>query len=119
METDKQISKISKELKPEKVLMVIITDGQENASREYSLEKVKKLISSHEKKQHWDFVFLGSGLDNFSDADMLGIKYRASSNKANLKSKFGGISNYFVSYFAENGDNDIENMGKLMKDLKD
>ncbi len=47
----------------EKVLFVIITDGLENASREYSLEMVKTLIERQKSEHGWEFIFLGANID--------------------------------------------------------
>ncbi len=71
--------------KPDMVMMVIITDGQENASREYDSRQVKRLIQEHEQNENWQFIYLGSDLSNFADAEALGFKYQASSYKANLQ----------------------------------
>ena len=58
-----RISSIQKELpedeRPEKTMFIITTDGMENASREYTYSKVKKLVEEKKKKQHWEFIFLG------------------------------------------------------------
>ena len=44
---------------PEHTVFVITTDGLENASKEYSAEKVKKMIEEKQEKDHWEFLFLG------------------------------------------------------------
>lgn len=54
------------------VMFVIITDGEENASREYSAEKVKAMIQE-EKKRGWEFVFLGANIDAVETAGRFGI----------------------------------------------
>jgi hypothetical protein len=57
----------------EKVLTVILTDGQENSSREYRRETIKALIERKEKEGNWTFVFLGAGLDSFAVGDSIGV----------------------------------------------
>ena len=47
----------------EKVMFVIITDGEENASREYSAAKVKEMIERQKSRYNWEFIFLGSNID--------------------------------------------------------
>jgi uncharacterized protein with von Willebrand factor type A (vWA) domain len=54
------------------VLVVIMTDGQENASREYTKEAVNKLIDD-KKKEGWTFVFLAAGQDAIASAAQYGI----------------------------------------------
>ncbi|OZG60131.1 VWA domain-containing protein [Bifidobacterium myosotis] len=55
------------------VLFVIITDGYENASRRYSLAKVRRMIEHEREKCHWEFVFLGANIDAVQTADEFGI----------------------------------------------
>lgn len=55
-----------------KVLFVIITDGAENSSKEFNLEKVKKLIQE-QTKVGWEFLFLGANIDAISVANSVGI----------------------------------------------
>jgi hypothetical protein len=53
-------------------LVVILTDGQENSSQEYTLLTVKALIESKEK-EGWKFIFLGSDLNVTAQASMMGL----------------------------------------------
>lgn len=57
----------------EKVLFVIITDGEENSSREYSAEKVKEMIEKQKVKYGWEFIFLGANIDAVKTASDFGI----------------------------------------------
>jgi len=59
-----------------KVLFVIMTDGLENASREYTKEQVKNLINNHD----WEFIFLGADIDAYTEANYIGIKKSRASN---------------------------------------
>jgi hypothetical protein len=63
---------IEEEALPAKVMMVITTDGMENASREYNSDSVKKLIEA-KKKEGWEFVFLGANIDAVQTASKMGI----------------------------------------------
>ncbi len=63
----------AKEYRADRVLFVIITDGQENASQEYSSNKVKGLIQLEKEKYGWEFVFLGANIDAAETAGRLGI----------------------------------------------
>jgi len=69
----KRLSNTSEESKPEKVIMVILTDGQENSSREYRLSGIKDMITHQKEKYLWEFMFLGANQDAFEEAAMLGI----------------------------------------------
>ncbi|MGN1021805.1 MAG: hypothetical protein ACI4O7_15690 [Aristaeellaceae bacterium] len=55
------------------VQFVIITDGMENASMEYSVQRVKQMIRDRQQKEGWDFLFLGANMDAVSVAEDMGI----------------------------------------------
>jgi uncharacterized protein YegL len=57
----------------EKVMFVIITDGEENSSREYSAEKIKAQIEHQKTKYGWEFIFLGANIDAVQTASRFGI----------------------------------------------
>lgn len=63
----------AEEYRAEKVMFVIITDGEENASREYSLGQVKKMIEHEKEAYGWEFVFLGANIDAVQTAGQFGI----------------------------------------------
>jgi uncharacterized protein YegL len=56
----------------DQVIVCIITDGQENASTQYSLASIKNMIE-HCRKHGWFFLFLGAGIDAFAQAGAMGI----------------------------------------------
>ena len=60
--------------RPEKTLFVITTDGMENASRQYSYEKVQKMIKRQQEKHGWEFIFIGANIDAVQEAKKFGIK---------------------------------------------
>lgn len=57
----------------EKVIFVIITDGMENSSREYSARQVKQMVEE-QKKEGWEFLFLGANIDAVHEAARFGIQ---------------------------------------------
>ena len=59
--------------RPEKTVFVITTDGMENASREYSYEKVRRMIEHEKEKYGWEFLFLGANIDAAKEAARFGI----------------------------------------------
>jgi uncharacterized protein YegL len=66
--------------KAQNVIFVIITDGEENASRRFSKQKIKKMISLEQEKYGWEFIFLGANIDAVQTAEGYGIKRNRSSN---------------------------------------
>jgi uncharacterized protein YegL len=57
----------------DKVITVIMTDGEENSSREWTHDAVKSLIEQKEKEGVWTFVFLGAAPDAWIQGKSLGI----------------------------------------------
>jgi uncharacterized protein YegL len=56
-----------------KVLFIIITDGMENVSREFSSQQVKTMIEHEKEKYGWEFIFLGANIDAVETAGRYGI----------------------------------------------
>ncbi|MDO5435639.1 MAG: hypothetical protein Q4G19_04660 [Clostridia bacterium] len=59
---------------PEHTIFVITTDGMENASHQYSADKVKSMIERQKEKYGWEFLFLGANIDAVETAGRLGIR---------------------------------------------
>ena len=78
----------------EHVVVVITTDGMENASREFSEEKVRRMIEHQKSKYGWEFIFLGANIDAIATAERYGIgKDRAANYHADAE---GTALNYSV-----------------------
>ena len=78
--------------RPEKTMVVIMTDGGENCSRNFSGSAVKSKIKEMETEFGWSFVYLGSDLSDVHDADTLGIKTRGVSTKGMMGSNYDVIN---------------------------
>lgn len=59
--------------RPDKTLFIITTDGMENASREYTYPRLKKIIEKQKEKYGWEFLFLGANIDAPETAESFGI----------------------------------------------
>ncbi len=85
--TIKHISNIHKYARkddvPTKTLFVITTDGYENSSREYTFQKVKKMIEKQREKFNWEFLFLGANIDAIAEASKIGIDSQYAANIMN------------------------------------
>lgn len=57
----------------QKVIFVIITDGEENSSRKYSYDQVKAKIEHEKEAYGWEFIFLGANMDAVKTASQFGI----------------------------------------------
>ena len=69
-----------KEDVPAHTIFVIITDGYENASTEYTHSKLKALIESKKEKDGWEFLFIGANIDAAATAESIGISKERSAN---------------------------------------
>jgi uncharacterized protein YegL len=63
-----------------KVLFVITTDGYENSSKEYTYEKIKKMIKHQKSNYNWEFIFLGANIDAVETAKQVGIDEKYATN---------------------------------------
>ncbi len=70
----------SPEHRADKVLFVITTDGMENASREYTYDKIKHLIKQQKHTHGWEFIFLGANIDAIATATRFGISADRAAN---------------------------------------
>lgn len=80
--------------RPEKTIFVTTTDGLENASREYSYDRVKKMGERQKEKYDWEFLFLGANINAIETAGRFGI---SADRAANYNSDHEGTAlNYEV-----------------------
>jgi uncharacterized protein YegL len=64
---------VREEDRPGKTIFVITTDGMENASREYTYQRVRQMIEHEKEKYGWEFLFLGANIDAAKEAARFGI----------------------------------------------
>jgi len=71
---EKSLADMKEDERPSRVVMVIITDGQENASREFKKDQIEKMIKEKQDKSDWQFVFLSADLAAIGDAQASGVR---------------------------------------------
>ncbi len=84
---------IREEDRPEHTMFVITTDGLENASRSFSSDEVKKLVTA-KKEEGWEFIFLGANIDAVETARHFGI---SEDRAVNYRNDSAGIAANFSS----------------------
>lgn len=57
----------------ERCILAVMTDGLENASREYTKDQIKALLERKQKEDGWLVVYLGAGHDSWAQAGTMGI----------------------------------------------
>jgi hypothetical protein len=92
VETGERLDKMPEHDRPSKVVFVIITDGEENSSKEYKKARINELIKQQSEKYQWQFVFLGANQDALKEADSLGI---STANAMNFSATAVGVKNSF------------------------
>ena len=73
-ETAERLSKMAEQERPGKVVFVVMTDGLENSSKEFSKAKIKDMIEPQQDTYTWHFSFFGHNQDAFAEADGIGIQ---------------------------------------------
>lgn len=104
----KWLNSMKEEDKPEKTLVVIMTDGGENFSKEYSASKVKEMIKHQEEKYSWSFVYMGSDLTNANDANTLQFSTRSFSSKKDYIKNYDVINSALKSYRTTTGSSEFK-----------
>jgi Mg-chelatase subunit ChlD len=79
MTMNTQGKRIAEEKWADKVIVCIITDGGENASKEYKLDQIKSMIE-HAQKNEWSFIFLAANQDAFAVGSTMGISAATTMN---------------------------------------
>lgn len=72
-ETGERLKNLPENDRPGKVVFVILTDGEENSSEEFTKAKINSMIRHQQDAYKWQFVFLGANQDAIQEADQLGI----------------------------------------------
>ena len=94
-ETGERLSKMNESDRPGLVVVVIVTDGIENASHEFTKSQIKSMIERQTKDYNWQFTYLGANQDAFGEARGLGIDDDATVLYGNNKTyqTFGVLDN--------------------------
>lgn len=75
--TGERLAAMSEEGRPGKVIVLIVTDGKENASREYTRAQVRGLVARQQQEYGWQFSYVGANVDAFEEAGALGVQGKA------------------------------------------
>lgn len=75
-----QLAAIPEEYRPSKVVFLVITDGEENSSKEFSRLQIKNMTLHQENKYDWKFVYLGANQDSFAESMKIGINRHSTMN---------------------------------------
>ena len=98
--TGRALAAIPEANRPNKVVFVVITDGQENSSHQHTKTSVKERIDHQSSRYNWQFVFLGANQDAFDEAGAVGIATRNAANfaPARMQVAFAATAANVASY---------------------
>lgn len=88
-ETGVRLRDMPESNRPGLVVFVVITDGQENASKEFTRAKIKEMIEHQTNVYKWQFTFLGSNQDSFTEAGWMGFSQASIADYAGEKTSDG------------------------------
>ncbi len=112
-----RLSAMPEARRPGKVLVIVITDGYENASRVYTKQKIKEMIRHQEEVYKWEFVYLGANVDAFDEGLEMGYRvdriagYKSSKRGFHAMVRAVGLS---AARFRSLGD--IDNLGREIEE---
>lgn len=87
-----QLAKTPENERPGLVTFVIVTDGCENSSQEFTTEQVKSMIEHQQTKYNWQFTYMGANQDSFAEAKKYGINFDGVTNYTRMDSAYKGLS---------------------------
>lgn len=96
-ETGERLHNLRISERPDKVIFVVLTDGLENASREFTRSAIRDMIKHQEEKYSWEFVFLGANMDAVAEGGSIGV---TNGKSFTYTATAAGMSNAFKSVTA-------------------
>lgn len=103
-EIGKVLANMPEEERPEKNLIVIMTDGEENSSKEYQPSRIREMIKHQEDKYSWTFLYIGTDISNTDDADRIGISRKFATVRSKMHKSYDTINAVASCYRATAGD---------------
>ena len=101
-ELGKKLAAMKEEDRPSKVLVLVITDGQENASHRFKKAQIREMVKHQQDVYNWEFMFFGASLEQVAEGVSLGIDKQKSVSytptAAGTRSLYKSISNSTTTY---------------------
>ncbi len=105
-ETGARLAAMNETDRPGLVVFVIVTDGQENSSREFKRKKIREMIQHQQSAYKWQFTFLAANQDAFAEGASMGIAQ-------------DGIAAYAVGKERASWDAAAKKMSRMRKAMSD
>lgn len=93
-ETGQRLAQMNDADRPGLVVFVIMTDGLENSSQEFTKDQVKEMVRHQQEKYNWQFTFLGADQDAFAEAHAMGMTLDGAANfsKSKVRGAWGATA---------------------------
>jgi uncharacterized protein YegL len=108
--TGKFLASLKEEDRPEKVVFVVLTDGAENMSKEYTKQAVLELVEHQKKDYNWAFLYLGANQDAIATGQSLGVGAANSLNYSQSKLGVVNVTTTVSSKVSEYRSSDVRCM---------
>ena len=116
-EVGKRYDALKKKDKPGKVIFLIITDGEENSSKEYKLEQIKEKTKLRQEKDKWEFVFMGANQDAWAAGGGMGISQNVNYTVDDTVRAFSGAAYYSANSRMYSKKTSLNNFNLSQEDL--
>jgi hypothetical protein len=93
-DTGANLAKMNESDRPERVIFVVQTDGEENSSLRVTIEELRQKVTTQTNQFNWQFIFMGANIDSFSTAHSYGI---ASANTTNFTASSAGVEGSYMA----------------------
>jgi len=99
-----RLSKTKEDQRPEKIIVCIVTDGEENSSQEFDNDKIKKMVKHQQEKYGWVFSYLGVDIDAFNAAGSIGVSgcytagFKGLDGYSGVKGVYGTATAFVTDY---------------------
>lgn len=104
-----KLSALSESERPESVVVVVITDGEENSSKEYTKDRIAEMVKTQTDVYNWQFLFLGANIDAIQNGGAVGVAQTKSMNYQvhNPAEMFKAVSANMTSYRSTKSADDL------------
>jgi len=114
-----RLSHMAEQDRPGKVLFIIMTDGMENASTEYQIDRIREMIEHQKRVYNWEFIFMGADIDAISVANNMGISAHNTVNAKRVKTAGMFEAASFASKNYRSSGSTSSKQGETVQDMYD
>lgn len=78
-DTGEYLAAMAEAERPDKVIFIVQTDGEENSSKDWHLEQIQNIINHQTEKYSWEFIYLGMGTDAWGAGQRMNFRHSTQS----------------------------------------